>query len=131
MMKRRAIIAGIVFIIGTAVYLMASGAPLRVHGVTIPAEFCLFAVVTFFLCVSSIKVLHRMIGAALGVTMLAVISTWLSSKVIAALNPLEPIYFVMGLVGFVVQSVVFAGVVWTIDFAIEHTRRSNRASEEG
>ncbi|MEA2325262.1 MAG: hypothetical protein QOE68_221 [Thermoanaerobaculia bacterium] len=131
MIRRRTIVAVIVFIIGAAVYLMASGAPPRVHVVTMASEFCLFALVTFFLCVPSMKAVHRMIGAAFGVTLLAVISTWLSSKVIAALNPLEPIYFVMGLVGFVVQAVVFAGVVWTIDFAIEHTRPSNRASEEG
>jgi hypothetical protein len=108
MMKRRTIIAGIVFIIGAAVYLTVSGAPLRVHVVTIPAEFCLFAVVRFFLCAPPMKAAHRMIGVALSVTMLALIWTWLSSKVIAVLNPPEPIYFVMGLFLFVVQSVVFA-----------------------
>jgi hypothetical protein len=130
MMKRRTIIGGIVFIIGTAVYLMASGAPLRVHIVTIPAEFSLFAVVMFFLCGQSMKAVHRMIGAALGVTMLAIVSTWVSSKVIAALDPLAPIYFVMGLVGLAVQAIVFAGVVWALDFAMQYTRRRATASEQ-
>ena len=120
MMKRRAIIAAMLFVVGTAVYLMVSGAPRRVHVVTIGTEFCLLAIVTFFLCASSVRPLHRVIGAAVSVAIIAVGSTWLSSRVIAALNPLEPMYFAMAVIGFSIQALIFVGVVWTLDFAVKH-----------
>ena len=123
-MKRRAIIAVILFVVGTAVYLAVSGAPSRVHGVTIASEFCLFAVVTFFLCALSIRALYRIVGAAVSVAVISAGSTWLSSKVIATLNPLEPRYFVMELAGFVIQALLFAGIVWSVALAIEHARNA-------
>ena len=89
-MKRRAIIALVLFIAGTAVYLTVSGAPPRVHLVTIASELCLFAVVTFFLCASSTRSLYRIVGATVSIAAISAGSTWLSSNVIAALNPLEP-----------------------------------------
>src|ERR1700756_4569576 len=126
-MKRRAIIAVILFAIGTAVYLFASGAPPRVQVVTIATEFCLFAGVTFFLCALSMKPIRRMVGAAVSVAIIAIASPWLSSNVISALNPLEPMYFVMGLSSFAIQALVFSGVVWLVDFTIDNMRSGGAA----
>lgn len=130
-MKRRPVIAAILFFIGVAVYLVASGAPLRVHVVTIATEFCLLAAVTLFLTSSSsMKMVHRIVGLALCLGLLAFVSAWLSSKVIAALNPLEAKHFAMTFVWFAVQALLFAGVVVAIDFAVAHLRRDTTASAD-
>lgn len=128
---RNVISAAILFFIGVAVYLIASDAPLRVHVVTIATEFCLLATVTLFLFASSsMKMAHRMVGFALCLGVLTLVSTWLSSKVIAALNPLEAKHFAMTFVWFAVQALLFAGVVVAIDFAVAHVRRDTTASAD-
>jgi hypothetical protein len=95
---------------------------------TIASEFCLFAVVTFFLFASSTRRLYRIVGVTLSVAVISAVSTWLSSNVIAALSPLEPMYFVMALAGFGYQALLFVGVVWAGDFTIEQVRKGMTAS---
>jgi hypothetical protein len=130
MIKRRTVIATILFFIGVAVYLIVSGAPLRVHVVTIVVEFCLLATVTSFLIASSMKMAHRIVGLVLGLGVLTLVSTWLSSRVIAALNPLEVTHYAITFIWFAVQALVFAGVVLAIDFAVAHVRRADAASAD-
>jgi hypothetical protein len=129
MMKRRSVIATILFSIGVAVYLITSGAPLRVHIVTIATELCLVATVTLFLTASS-SMAHRLTGLALGVGILALVSTWLSSKAIAALNPIEAKHFAMTFAWFAIQALLLAGVVVVIDFGIAYVQSDASASAE-
>lgn len=130
MKTRRTSIAAILFALGVAVYLIASDAPLRVHVVTIAVEFCLLAAVTLFLTATSMKMTHRLVGIVLSVGVLALVSTWLASKVIAALNPIEPRHFAGTLVWFGVQALLFSGGVLAIDFAIAHRERDVIASPD-
>jgi hypothetical protein len=116
---RRAVIAAVLFVAGMVAYLSMSGAPLRVQMVSLATDFCLVAIATYFTCATSLSPRQRMIGVTVGVVVVSVITTWLSSKVIASLTPLEPIYFGIDLVGSAINATVIIGVVWLLDFVIE------------
>lgn len=117
--KRRAAIAAVLFVLGAVVYLTQSGAPLRVHLITVPTELALAAVATYFLGVMSISPWRRLVGMIVGLTCVSLITTWLSSKVIAALTPLDGWYFVMDLGATFLKATLLIGAVWLIDFVIE------------
>jgi len=129
MTNRRVVIAATLFVIGVVVYLAASGAPLRVHVVTIAIGLLLATTVTFFLCSPPLGTSHRLVAFVLSVGAIAVASTWLSSTVIAALYPPRIMHFVITFAAFLLQSLIFAAAVWTIDFAVGHL--SKRSSEPG
>lgn len=130
MKTRRALIAATLFALGVVVYLIASDAPMRVHVVTIVVEFCLLAAVTLFLTATSMKMPRRLVGIVLLVGVFAIISTWLMSRVIAALNPIEPRHFAGTLVWFGLQALLFSGVVLAIDFVAAHRERGGIASPD-
>ncbi len=127
MKTRRIIIAAGLFVIGVAVYLSASRAPLRVHIVTIPTELATMLVVTYFAAAVNRSPWQRVAGAVGGVVVVSLVGTWLWSKVIAAFTPLEPIYFAMDLLSSFIEATTFISVVWLIDFAIDQMR--NRTTE--
>jgi hypothetical protein len=126
--KRRVAIAAVLFVLGAVVYLTQSGAPLRVHLITVPTEFALAAVATYFLCVMSLRPWRRVVGMIVGLICVSLITTWLSSKVVAALTPLDGWYFVIDLGATFLKATILIGAVWLIDFMIELvvSRRKNR-----
>ncbi len=132
MKKRRVVIAAVLFIIGMAVFLMMSGAPLRVKVVSAVTDLFLVIVATYFTSATGLSPAKRMYGLAVGVGIVSVFTTWLSSKVIAALMPLEPIYFWMDLAGSTIKATLVVGIVWLIDFVIEGVvrRRSREPHSE-
>jgi hypothetical protein len=131
--KRRAIIAAVLFALGVVVYLTQSGASQRVHFATVLTEFALAAVATFFLSGTSIAPWRRVVGMVIGLTCVSLLTTWLSSKVIAALAPVDAWYFAMDLVATFLKATVLVGVVWLVDFTIELIliRRRNRRGDDG
>ena len=130
MKSRRAAIAAVLFVTAMAVYLLMSGAPLGVKVVSVVTDFCLVVVATYFTCATSLSPTKRMFGVTVGVVVVSVFTTWLSSKVIAALTPLEPVYFWMDLGGSAIKATVVIGIVWLIDFIIDAvtSRRSEANS---
>lgn len=126
--KRRAVIGALLFVLGAVVYLTVSGAPPRVHLVTVPAELALAAVATYFVSVVSLAAWQRLVGLIIGLTCVSLVTTWLSSKVVAALTPLDAWYFVVGVGAAFIKATLLIGAVWLIDFTIELvlSKRHNR-----
>jgi hypothetical protein len=129
--KRRAVIAAVLFVMGVMVYLTLSGAPQRVHLVTVPTELGLAAVATYFLCASSLTPWRRVIGLIVGLTCVSLVATWLLSKVIVALRPLDAGYVVVGIGATFLKAAVLMAAVWLIDFLIERGRFGVRRDESG
>jgi protein TonB len=119
MKRQRLVIGAILFAIGTAVYLTFSGAPLRVHLVTLPMELALTIVVSYFFSATAMARSARLFGTFAGLTLVSIVETWLSSKVIAALAPLDMWYFVMGLGTTFLKGMLLLAVMWLIDYAID------------
>lgn len=129
MKRRRLIIGAILFVTAAAVYLVYSGAPLRVHVVTLSTEFALAVIATYFFSAASMAGRQRLVGMLAGLTIVSLATTWLSSKVITAFTPLDRWYFATGLAATFLKAALLVGVIGLVDFAIGvlGRRRGNRS----
>jgi hypothetical protein len=115
MMNQPQRIAVLLFLAGSAVYLTMSGAPARVRIVTLTADAVLLMIGCWFAWRRSLTPAQRFVGGIAGVALWSAATTWLMSRVIAALNPLDARSFGLGFVASLVQALLFIGVVWLID----------------
>lgn len=120
-------IAVVLFLIGSGVYLAFSGAPVRVQIVTLTTDGVLLMIAGYFSWRRSLTPTRRVIGGWVGIAIWSVATTWLMSKVIAALNPLDGMSFGAGFVASVVQASLFIGIVWIIDRCVHRFHSSKSA----
>jgi hypothetical protein len=118
-MKRRIIIASVLFVIGTLVYLSLSRGPMRVQLATVPVQLVYLLSISCLAWVAPLGTRGRL-GALLGtVFVMSTLSTILDSFVIMALRPLHPVYFATGFLGFLIEGLLFLGLTWLVDCGIE------------
>lgn len=123
-MKRRILIAFILFAAGAAAYLSFSGAPPRVHFVRLPLQFVLLGAASVIAWLPRLSVRSRTLGVAAVLLMVTVVGTWLMGKVIAAFIPLDALSFVMVGIGFTIEAVAFLAITFGVDRVIAWLSRS-------
>lgn len=128
-MLRKLLLTLLLYILGAAVYLSLSRAPLRVHVVELPFHFVFLGLAVLVASASSINRPRRGIALALLVLVGSILLTILSSRVIHALYPVHPLYFVGSFALLVVELLVVLGLVWLLDRGLASATRPRQPSE--
>lgn len=127
--RRRILIATLLFTAGVAVYLTQSGAPPRVHIVTVLTEFALAAVSAYFVSNTTLRPSSRLSGMVAGLVGVSLVTTWASSRVIAALNPLQGWHFVLDLGATFLKATLLVATIWIIDTGFEFIKNKRGRGE--
>lgn len=116
--RNKLLIAALLFLSGTAIYLSFSDGPPRVRAATLAVQFIFLASLGSAAWAGSLKRSSRIL-AIVGVVILGSAgATYVDSLVIYGLYPLTPTYFVIGLTAFLLEASLFLSSVWFIDRAL-------------
>ena len=129
-MKRKLVVASVLFVLGALVYLFLSRGPVRVQAVTVPVQLVYLLSISYLTWVPSLRRRARVVALLGTVAVMSAVSTWIDSLVIMALRPLHPVYFLIGLIGFLIEGLLFLGLTWLIDRGLEALKiRRQRAGQ--
>lgn len=117
-MRQKILFTLLLYILGAAVYLSVSGAPLRVHAVELPFHLIFLLLVALIVSTASLSHQRRWVAFGLLVLLGSLLLTVLRGRVIHALYPLHPAYFIGGFVALTVELLVVLGLLWSVDRAL-------------
>lgn len=110
----RLAIAALLFVVGVAVYVPASGAPPRVHLVFILGQALFLSLISYVAWALDASLRKRLLLLLLIVALLAPLSAYASSLVIRKIE-FHPIYVLMDFFGLTVEGALFLGLTWGVD----------------
>lgn len=117
----RLTIAALLFVVGLAVYVPASGAPRRVHLVFILGQALFLPSISYVAWALAASLRKRLLLLLLVVAMLAPLSAYASSLVIRKVE-FHPIYVLMDFVGLTLEGALFLGLTWGCDRTLSLVR---------
>lgn len=116
--NRRLLIALLLYLLGVGIHLAHSNAPWRVHAVAIPLQFILLMSMSLLTWWPGLALSSRVLSFMLLILVGSLTWTFLLSKVIMAIYPLEPAFFVRASLALTVELLLFIGVTWAVDYSL-------------
>ncbi len=127
-MRRQLVIALALFALGTVVYLLQSGAPPRVHFVTVPLQFLLLIGGVAIAWALSLQRSRRVLALLLLVGLMGPIWAYAMSTVVLKLEPFSPAFLFPVTLALGAELLVFLALVWLLDWVGGRLRRHSGTS---
>lgn len=122
-MRRQLILALGLFVVGTTAYFLQSGAPPRVHFVTVPLQFLFLVGGVAIGWMQPLPTTRRIVALLLFTGLMGLVWTYSLSTVVLKLEPFNPAFLVPATLALGGELLAFLALVWAFDWSIKRLRR--------